>query len=709
MKMKKYGIAALAVAATLSLAACSKETPSQKNAKYVKETGASAENDLDIFTEQLGGFNSQYLEAKKITDDSERYVAMAKAEAELLKQSVFLPTSTIGGNYAITKVAPRTAPYAMWGSDEYRYKTLVFTNEDIKKTDREKLLADWNEKKGDSSYDPVSYAKNYLNSKGYTFSDKYQYQYIEGAKTFDALATSLSADTEVTTNFNDGLIEYDGANRIVGALAESWEKKTVGGKVVYDFKIRDNMYWADNSTGKATSYKITAQDFVTGFQHMLDASGGLEYLVQGVIEGADEYLNGTTTDFNDVGVKAIDNNTVRYTLCNDCSYFLTYLSYNIYQPLNKEYFESKGGRLGIKEFAEASAAESYTYGKTKSDVLSSGAYYVAEYADKGNLTFKKVENYWDTNTQINEITWMFNDGQNQLKGYNAFKDGTLSGVGLNTAAIEQTKNQGLFNDYAFVSDTQSTTYFAAYNLNRQTFVLSNGSCESAQSVDNAKLTNKAMQNQKFRLALNYAFDKATWNGQSVGDELKLNSLRNSYTPWDFVSTTKEVTTQLADGTSKTYQAGTEYGQILQDQLTALGVKADLHDSTDGWYNVENAKKAMADAIEELKTDGVTIDSKNKVVIDVNYYEASTIQTNQANAYKKSIEDALGDYVQVNLIPASTTDDYYSCGYRAADGAAANYDVFYGSGWGPDYGDPSTYLDTFLSEGAGYMTKTIGLW
>ena len=118
---------------------------------------------------------------------------------------------------------------------------------------------------------------------------------------------------------------------------------------------------------------------------------------------------------------------------------------------------------------------------------------------------------------------------------------------------------------------------------------------------------------------------------------------------------------------------------------------------------------MATAVEELAADGLTVSKDNKIHIDVFYYSASKVQLNQANSYKESVEKALGDYVQVDLIPAATTDDYYVCGYRAANGAAANYDVFYGSGWGPDYGDPSTYLDTFLGEGAGYMTKTIGLW
>ena len=62
-----------------------------------------------------------------------------------------------------------------------------------------------------------------------------------------------------------------------------------------------------------------------------------------------------------------------------------------------------------------------------------------------------------------------------------------------------------------------------------------------------------------------------------------------------------------------------------------------------------------------------------------------------------------------LVEATTPEDFYASGYRASNGEAGNFDMFYGSGWGPDYGDPSTYIDTFLGEGAGYMTKVIGLF
>lgn len=713
MKLKKLTGLGLASVAVLGLAACSKQTPTEKNNEYSEKAGTSSDKDLDVYNAELGTFIEAYNDAKdgtKYETDSKRYVAMAKAEAELLSSAVFLPTTTQGGNYAITKVAPRTAPYALWGSDEYRYKNLVVTNELIKAEDRAALLDAWNEKKGTDGYDTVEYSKEYLTSKGYTFTDKYVYQYTEGAKTFDWLATSMAADTEVLTNIVDGLIEYNGENELVPALAEALPTKTVDddGNAVYTFKIRQGLKWIKND-GTATNYNITANDFVTGFQHMLDAEGGLEYLVQGVIKGADEYLTGKTTDFGDVGVKATDDYTLQYTVIGDPSYFLTYLSYNIYQPLNKEYFESEGGALGKAAFADASKADSYTYGTSKDHVLSCGAYYIDTYADQSNFVFKQNPNYWAKDSmEITEITWLYNDGKDNLKGYNWLKSNQISGAGLNTTAIAEAKKDGLFDTYAYVSDTTATTYFAAYNLNRQTYVLASGAVETLKSAQQAADANKAFNNRNFRLALSYAFDKANWNAQSVGEDLKLNALRNTYTPYSFVSLTEDVTVTVGTET-KTYTAGTQYGAILQDYCNALGLKIDVKDGTNGWYQPTEAKTVMATAIEELKAEGLTISSDNKIHIDVFYYSASQTQTNQANSYKNSIEAALGDYVQVDLIPAATTDDYYASGYRAANGAAANYDVFYGSGWGPDYGDPSTYLDTFLGEGSGYMTKTIGLW
>ena len=70
---------------------------------------------------------------------------------------------------------------------------------------------------------------------------------------------------------------------------------------------------------------------------------------------------------------------------------------------------------------------------------------------------------------------------------------------------------------------------------------------------------------------------------------------------------------------------------------------------------------------------------------------------------------LGGAVKVNLTACADYMQWYDCGYYAETGAEANYDMYDCSGWGPDYGDPQTYLDTFLPYYEGYMTKCLGIF
>ena len=56
--------------------------------------------------------------------------------------------------------------------------------------------------------------------------------------------------------------------------------------------------------------EVKAQDFVTGLKHAADKKSQALYLVQDSIKGLDDYVNGKTTDFSTVGVKATDDYTV---------------------------------------------------------------------------------------------------------------------------------------------------------------------------------------------------------------------------------------------------------------------------------------------------------------------------------------------------------------------------------------------------------------
>ena len=95
-------------------------------------------------------------------------------------------------------------------------------------------------------------------------------------------------------------------------------------------------------------------------------------------------------------------------------------------------------------------------------------------------------------------------------------------------------------------------------------------------------------------------------------------------------------------------------------------------------------------------------------LDLANYSGSEPFKNEGQAYKKSIEAALGGLVVVDIVPYETAQDWYDATYYPNTGAEMNYDIGTNGGWGPDYGDPKSYLDTMLPGGNG-MTKSFGLF
>ena len=74
-----------------------------------------------------------------------------------------------------------------------------------------------------------------------------------------------------------------------------------------------------------------------------------------------------------------------------------------------------------------------------------------------------------------------------------------------------------------------------------------------------------------------------------------------------------------------------------------------------------------------------------------------------------MEAALGGLVKVNIVECVSSDEWYYTGYYTNYGYEANYELYDLSGWGPDYGDAQTYLDTMLPYYSGYMIKCLGIY
>ena len=122
----------------------------------------------------------------------------------------------------------------------------------------------------------------------------------------------------------------------------------------------------------------------------------------------------------------------------------------------------------------------------------------------------------------------------------------------------------------------------------------------------------------------------------------------------------------------------------------------LADGQDAWYNPERAVAFAEMAKAEL---GDTISSW-PIILDIPVYAANENQKNIALATEKSIEDALAGYVDINLVMLEGNSSvYYSAFYNQPTGYDNSIDLVFGAGWGPDYGDPLTYLHCYdINEG-----------
>ena len=717
--MKKILAMLLAAMMILSLAACTESgnnnttPPAIEYLDPYKDITDYDELSAAVYEDVLGEFNKYYQAAMAESSTAMRFAKMAIAEAKLLGAGVFLPTTSKGGNYAMTKVAPYTNTPVLFGNDTYRLHDRVVVTEPIEAAHIAEMKAKWVELATTGTYE--QFVKDYLTEKGYTMVDVHNYYYDADPEMWDVLATSMAADSEILVNTYDGLIEYDMENVPQPALATSWETtNNADGTQTWTFKLREDVVWVDNQ-GREVS-KLTADDFVAGLQHMMDAAGGLEYLVCAGcanIVNADAYVNGEITDFAEVGIEAIDDYTVAYTLSIPTDYFITMLGYGVFAPMSREYYESMGGKFGADY--DASAAD-YKYGKGPDSIAYNGPFRITNFTSNNQIVFETNESYWNVEgNNLKKMTFIYTDGSDPQKPYTDFFGGVVDTMGMTAERVEMARAEGKFDTYAYVSETDATTYCGFLNLYRTAFANYNDANvgitpKSAEDIERGKA---AMLNQNFRLALLTAIDRATYNEQSVGADLKLNALANSYTPGTFVMLPTETTVEI-NGEAKTYAAGTQYGQIMQDQLDADGISLVVWNGTssagfDGWYNVDAAKAYLAAAVEELAAVGIEVSAENPIYIDMPTRTDSEVTMNMKQAVKQSFEAATDGMIVINLVEFATRDTYLDATYWYGLGNEANFDLNDGSGWGPDYGDPSTYLGTMLPQYAGYMVKSLGIF
>jgi oligopeptide transport system substrate-binding protein len=497
---------------------------------------------------------------------------------------------------------------------------------------------------------------------------EYNNVFATDLETLDYTFSSRKTNSDHYTNFVEGLLENDRYGNLVPAMAESWEVSEDG--LTYTYHIREGVQWMD-SEGNEYGAEVTANDFVTGLKHAVDSNSETLYIVADSIKGLAEYIDGKTDDFSTVGVKAVDDYTLEYTLNQPESYWNSKTTYGTLYPINEEFLTSKGD----------------DFGKPQPDgILYNGPFILVNNTAKSVIEYEKNESYWDLdNVHIDSVKWTFNDGSDPDGLFKAYQDGTLTAARVypNSAGYKDVVAE--YPDAITWSDTGGSTFNMTFNFNRGTFDA------TSKTTDKEKEdTQKAIRNRNFRLAMLFGFDKTAYNAQNVGEEGASRSLRNTLVPTEFVSID-----------------GKPYGETVEEKLKALDSEAfgdiDLAEGQDAYYNAEKAKKYMDLAKSELEADGVEF----PIHLDFPQLETRETNVNMAKSLKQTVEAALGKDNVVVDIQLLNQDKYLAATYQATTGEAGDFDISNASGWGPDYVDPSTYLNIYNSR-TGENMKNLGL-
>lgn len=208
------------------------------------------------------------------------------------------------------------------------------------------------------------------NSGGQTFS----YVYTQDPDTLDYSISNKKSTSEFTGNAVDGLLEVDKYGNLIPSLAKDWTVSKDG--LTYTYKLRKGVKWM-TAEGEEYGGEVKAQDFVTGLKHAADKKSQAIYLVQKSVKGLDDYVSGKTSDFSTVGVKAIDDYTVQYTLSQPESFWNSKTTMGILMPVNEEFLKSKG--------------DDYGQGTSPSSILYCGPYLIKSITSKSSAILEKIQ------------------------------------------------------------------------------------------------------------------------------------------------------------------------------------------------------------------------------------------------------------------------------------------------------------------------------
>ena len=454
-------------------------------------------------------------------------------------------------------------------------------------------------------------------------STVYRSLYASEVTTLNYLITTQENEMTIAANVIDCLVEYDNLGNIEPALALEWSSNEDA--TVWTFKLREGVKWVDKDGNEVAD--VTAHDFVNSARYVCDAvnaaAGAGQYT--SIVAGAEAYnewtayqlalpdaVDGTDEEGNavklvtnedgeqevleevaeasaeDIGVKAIDDYTLEYTLTKSCPYFVSMVSTGPYMPSNAEFMAQCGDKFGT----------------SNEYLLYCGAYVLSTYEPQNQRIMTKNASYWEADAvYITAVEDKYNAEASSVST-------TMYMAGdIDSASVSSDLLTAMLADPEYADDIHPTRADTSYSY----WYLFNfdPNFDAEYEPENWE---KAVNNENFRKSIYAAMNRvAALSAQDAMDPASLVS--NTITPAGFSAASADYTTY---GDLAAFASGDYY-----DEAAALEYK----------------DAAMA----ELSAAGATFPVKVLVL----YNPTSSSWANESQIVEQNLEKVLGtDYIDV---------------------------------------------------------------
>lgn len=512
-------------------------------------------------------------------------------------------------------------------------------------------------------------------------STTYTVLYARQPASLNYLICSADPDLYHGTHCVDTLVEYDSRGKIREGLATSWEWDA--DTLTWTFHLRDEN-WVDY-TG-AVLGPVTAQDFVDALAYLLDPdyASGTASLVTPYVAGAEDYYNycvwrnnanngtvaedgttytidaagtvtltaadGSTTtcpavDFSSVGVAAVDEHTLTYTLNYDFPGFLSLLNYAPFEPA----YGPMLAELGDQFCTSAETA------------CNCGAFYLAEYTPLESWVMKKnPENYDKDNVYIDTIRYIYNQ-EALISGPEMVRRGEIDQATISSDILDSWLADDTTKDMVSMERPETgKSYFYFFNFLPYAHQFPNWNTTGVDAQYQPDNWAKAVNSTNFRKAFLYAINPAVTLAVTAPEGYE-NYKLHTITPPSFCANSK----------------GVDY--------TECGALAKVTDH----FNEATAKQYRDAAVQELTAAGATFPIK----VQYPYNPAVVDWDKQCQVFKQQVEGVLNDgfdFVEI-IITQGPSDNFLNAVRRAG---AYEFMSYY---WGADYSDPETEVYPFYQE------------